>query len=86
MTAPTRDAIAAEAVAWAVAKRDHWALVQATYRDTGLPSKRDYSAVMAAGERMDDLARRLYEMALAEAGEREAVVVGEQMAMLMEVR
>ena len=78
-------AIASAAIAWATARRDHWALVQATYADTGLPSKPDAAVLMANERRMDEATRRLHALALTQAGEREPVVVGaRQMAMTLE--
>ena len=78
-------AIVAASIEWATARRDHWALVQATYAETGLPSKPEAAAVMAAERRMDEATRRLHALALAQAGEREPVMVGvRQMAMALE--
>ncbi len=57
-------AIVAEAIAWATARREHWALVQATYRDTGLPSKPAEATLIAAEARITEHTRRLEALAL----------------------
>ncbi len=84
-TPTDREIIAAAAIEWAVARAEHWALVQATYRDTGLPSKPAYAALMAAGVRMADHTTRLEAMALeaATSDGRVVAAVG-QMSLSME--
>ena len=65
MTDDTRDAIAAAAMAWATAWLEHWALLKATYKETGQPTKAQYAAIMASMDRVDAHRDRLHALARA---------------------
>jgi hypothetical protein len=84
MSADTRDTIASAAIEWAVATADAHAYRRSIYRETGLPTKREYAAILAGVERADGLLRRLHDLALAASGHTATVARARQMALPLE--